>query len=118
MDSRIRVVSVGMYILAGVMLIVGVWMALGFMGAPAALVTFRVLLPNPAFSPVIDMVGRTLQSLGIALLMLSLFLSLLMVACGLLLRRSAVLSQRVARLEAALGQTALATAGPQEGSTL
>jgi hypothetical protein len=77
-------------------------MSLAFANAPGALLGATIAFRTPQLAPLWDALASGLSFIGILLFVISLIMSALLLAGGLLLRRSAVLSQRVQRLEAAL----------------
>ena len=74
------------------------------MDGPAALRSATIAFQTPLVQVLLNGVSSALLFAGVGLAVISLAISLLLVACGLLLRRSAALAVRVGRLEAALAR--------------
>jgi hypothetical protein len=91
-----------LYVLAAIVVGLGAYMGLAFANARAALWGITIPFQSPALSPLWDALASALVFVGIVLFVVSLIVSALLVICGLLLRRSATLGQRVQQLEAAL----------------
>jgi hypothetical protein len=100
--TALTVTSIVLYALAGIVLVVGVYMGLAFANAPAAVRGLTIAFQTPALTPLWDALASGLAFTGAIVLVISLAVSMLLIAGGLLLRRSVVLSRRVQRLEAAL----------------
>jgi hypothetical protein len=100
--TALTVTSIVLYALAGLVFVGGVYMGLAFANAPAAVRGLTIALQIPALTPLWDALASGLVFTGAIVFVISLAVSTLLIASGLLLRRSVALSQRVQRLEAAL----------------
>jgi hypothetical protein len=100
--STLAVTSIVLYVLAGLVLVLGVYMGLAFANAPAAIYGLTIAFQIPALTPLWDALASGLVFVGAILFVISLALSTLLIASGLLLRRFLALSQRVQQLEASL----------------
>jgi hypothetical protein len=100
----LRGVGIVLYALAAAVLALGGYMSLSLASAPAALRSATIAFQTPIVALIVNGLASSLRTAGVALAIASLIVVVLLVACGLLLRRSAALAVRVDRLEAALAQ--------------
>jgi hypothetical protein len=100
--SPLTVVGIVLYVLAAIVFLLGAYTGLAFANARAALWGATIAFRSPQLMPLWDALASGLVFVGAGLFVISLIVSALLVASGLLLRRSVVLSGRVQRLEAAL----------------
>lgn len=100
--SSLKILSIGLYVLAAIVLIAGVILSLSLFNARGAMQGFSFLFQTPALQPFIGLAVQVLVSVGNILLVISLVLSAVLFTCGLLLARNLSLSERVRRLEEAV----------------
>ena len=100
--AALKVTGIVLYVLAGIVLLAGTYMGLALANAPAAVRGLTIALQIPALTPLWDALASGLVFTGAIVLVISLALSTLLIAGGLLLRRFVALSRRVQRLEAGL----------------
>lgn len=98
----LRLASIALYVLAALVAGLGVYGGFSFASAPAGLRAATIAFQMPIVQLLLDGLESALTFAGIVLVVISLALSVLLVACGLLLQRSVGLALRVERLEAAL----------------
>lgn len=113
----LRVLSVISYVLAGVVLLLGMIMMISLAGAatnlPNMLIGFQVLGLGPVLDAFIRPVQGALTTAGVIILVVALVLTLLLYAVGRLVGVIRSLVQRVNRLEAAYRMTSPAPPEPQ-----
>jgi Na+-transporting NADH:ubiquinone oxidoreductase subunit NqrD len=100
--TALKVVGIVFYVLAAIVFVLGAFLGLGFANARSAIRGATIAFQSPALNPLWDTLASGLTFIGVVLFVMSLIVSSLLVASGLLLRRSLALSRRVRQLEAAL----------------
>lgn len=105
--AALRVASVALYVLAGITLLLGGYLGLSLINAPSAIRGATIAFQTPVLAAFNDMVAQGFVQIGALVLILTLLLSAMLIAAGLLIARTLALSARVRRLEAALEQARL-----------
>ncbi len=96
------VVSVILYILAGLVFILGLGVAIDLFNAPNAIRGATIAFQTPVFKPLIDQITQAFLLAGGVLLVISLVFSGALVALGRLIAQNRRLAARVRELEARL----------------
>lgn len=104
-DRSLAILKTGLYLLSGLILVMGLWTGISLM-ASASTAAANALLPlqlvgGGALSNLVaPMLTGFLINLGVAVILIALVLSAMLYAIGRLSGRSAMLEARLSRLEA------------------
>ena len=99
-----RVLIVILYIIAGLVLVIGLILSIYFFNAPNTIQTFTFLLgQSPVLAGIISQINRLLVTFGLLLLAFTLALSGVLVALGRTLTQNLRLAERVEELEQQIG---------------
>ncbi len=108
-----RALIVILYIIAGLVLVIGLILSIYFFNAPNTIQTFTFLLgQSPVLKGIISQVNRLLVTFGLLLLAFTLALSGVLVALGRTLTQNLRLAERVEELEQQIGLQPLGKNNP------
>jgi hypothetical protein len=106
--------SVVLYVLAAIVCLLGIFTSVSLANAAAIVPRATIAFQVPGLRPIWELLVSGLRTAGLVALGIALITSALMAACGLLLWRSATLSLRIQRIEAALAQADILPATARE----
>ena len=108
-----RALIVILYIIAGLVLVIGLILSIYFFNAPNTIQTFTFLLgQSPVLKGIISQINRLLVTFGLLLLAFTLALSGVLVALGRTLTQNLRLAERVEELEQQIGLQPLGKNNP------
>lgn len=112
--TALKVLSIVLYVLAAIVFVLGIFTAISLANAAAIVPGATIAFQVPGLRPFWDVLVSGLRTVGLVIFGIALITSALMAACALLLWRSATLSLRIQRIEAALAQANILPATARE----